>query len=83
MAKELYKRTYKLTTPESEHLLWLLMQEQEDGSYSGNRERYYARRDRLIEMFTLRSDVKAACDHGIDKSIRCERCVSEGIYTYA
>lgn len=41
--------SHKLTGPELNHLLGLLESRQEEGSYSGPREQYYARTERLIK----------------------------------
>lgn len=43
------KTPRKLTAPELNHLLELLESRQEEGSYFGPRDQYYARTERLIE----------------------------------
>jgi hypothetical protein len=44
------KFTVTLSSAEVGHLLTLLHECKEDGSYYGNRARYYARTDRLIDL---------------------------------
>ena len=62
MSRELYKHPIVLTTPEREHLLWLLEQEKRTGDYSGNQKQYCARRDRLIEKLTHRAQQPRAAE---------------------
>lgn len=42
--------TVTLTTAQMAHLINLLQERAEDGSYYGNREQYYARTQSLIEL---------------------------------
>lgn len=49
MAKDKQLHPRKLTLPELHHLVELLESRQENGSYFGPREQYYARTKRLLE----------------------------------
>ena len=51
-ARSLKPRTYTFSEVERTHLLTLLNERDESGEYYGQRERYYARTKRLIEMLS-------------------------------
>lgn len=52
----------KLTLPELNHLMTLLEEAKESGSYYGPRDQYYARTDRLIQWCQEQIDVMRGGD---------------------